>query len=58
MGAVRLVGSQFAHEQPLDQQQADRDPRDPSRPPPPRPDLAQPGSIQSSITSVSFENSH
>ena len=36
----------LAHEQPPDQQQADRDPGDPARPPPPRPDLARPGSIR------------
>ncbi|HKP99589.1 MAG TPA: hypothetical protein VJ735_04605 [Actinomycetes bacterium] len=45
----------LAHEQSLDQQQADRDPRDPARPPPPRPDLARPESIHWSSLRQYFE---
>jgi hypothetical protein len=43
----------LAHEQPLDQQQAGRHPRDPCRPPTPRPNLARLGSIHG-ITSATL----
>jgi hypothetical protein len=45
----------LAHEQPLDQQQAGRHPRDRCQPPAPRPRLARPGPMHRFIPPLSFE---